>query len=61
MPQAVLIAFARHISNAEAANLTKREVLLLGSALNARSKVTIEFNVAEEDLKECCRFDLASL
>jgi ATP phosphoribosyltransferase-like protein len=27
----------------------------LGSALNARSKVTIEFNVAEENLKECCR------
>ena len=28
---------------------------MLGSALNARAKVTIEFNVLEENLKECCR------
>jgi ATP phosphoribosyltransferase len=32
-----------------------RVVLLLGSALDARKKVTIEFNVLEENLKECCR------
>jgi ATP phosphoribosyltransferase-like protein len=35
--------------------LVDRIVLLLGSALNARSKVTLEFNVEEVNLKECCR------
>jgi len=39
----------------EKLELVDRIVLLLGSALNARAKVTIEFNVLEENLKECCR------
>jgi ATP phosphoribosyltransferase len=39
----------------EKLELVDRVVLLLGSALNAREKVTIEFNVLEENLKECCR------
>jgi ATP phosphoribosyltransferase len=32
-----------------------RLVLLLGSALSAREKVVLDFNVYEKDLEECCR------